>query len=68
MIALYITLIILAVIMFLLIIPADCVIDISYNDKVDGGILIKYAFLKFKIFPTEKEKEEVEEDVKEKVE
>ncbi|MCH5210095.1 MAG: DUF2953 domain-containing protein [Oscillospiraceae bacterium] len=65
MTALYITLIILAVIMLLLIIPADCVIDISYNDKMDGGIFIKYAFVRLKIFPTEKEKEEIEEDVKE---
>lgn len=65
MIALYIILIILAVIMLMMFIPVDCVIDISYNDDENrGNIIVKYAFLKIKILPSEPkaEKEEATEE------
>lgn len=67
MIAIYIILIILAVIMLMMFIPVDCVIDISYNDDENrGNIIVKYAFLKIKIFPSEpkEEKEEAAEETK----
>ena len=68
MIALYIILIILAVIMLIMFIPVDCVIDISYNDDENrGNIIVKYAFVKIKILPSEP-KEEKEEDVVEETE
>lgn len=55
MTALYIILIILAVVMILLIVPAECVIKISYNDGDTNNIFfIRYAFLKFKLLPAEK--------------
>lgn len=50
-----------AVIMLLLLIPADCILEFSYNNKENNGsVIIKYAFLKFKIFPNDKVEEEVE--------
>ena len=52
MTALYIILAVVAVIMLLLLIPADCILEFSYNNKENNGsVIIKYAFLKFKIFP-----------------
>lgn len=67
MTALYIALIILAVIMIIILIPADCVIDFSYNnEKNNGNVVIKYLFLKFRILPPEKKKEEVSEEKKPK--
>ena len=69
MIALYIILIILAVIMLIMFIPVDCVIDISYNDDENrGNIIVRYAFLKIKILPSEpkEEKEEPTEEAEEK--
>lgn len=69
MIALYIILIILAVIMLIMFIPVDCVIDISYNDDENrGNIIVKYAFFKMKILPSEpkEEKEEPTEETEEK--
>lgn len=66
MTALYITLIILAVLMLILLIPIDCVIDFSYNDGENRGyIVIKYFFVKFKILPTEKEFEKAAEETDE---
>lgn len=63
MTALYIILAVVAVIMILLLIPADCILEFSYNNKENNGaIIIKYAFLKFKIFPNEKVEEEVEKE------
>lgn len=51
MTALYIILAVVAVIMLLLLIPADCILEFSYNNKENNGsVIIKYAFLKFKIF------------------
>ena len=61
MTALYIILAVVAVIMLLLLIPADCILEFSYNNKENNGsVIIKYAFLKFKIFPNDKVEEEVE--------
>ena len=55
MTALYIILAVVAVIMLLLLIPADCILEFSYNNKENNGsVIIKYAFLKFKIFPNDK--------------
>lgn len=69
MTALYIVLIILAVIMLLFALPIDCVINVSYNDTENmGEIIVKYLFLKFKIFPSEKEAEEAAEDAEQEVE
>lgn len=54
--ALYIALIILAVIMIILLINIDCVIDFSYNkDNRDGMVMLRYAFIKIKLFPSEKD-------------
>ena len=51
MTALYIILAVVAVIMLLLLIPAVCILEFSYNNKENNGsVIIKYAFLKFKIF------------------
>lgn len=59
MTALYIILAVVAVIMLLLLIPADCILEFSYNNKENNGsVIIKYAFLKFKIFPNDKVEEE----------
>mgnify|MGYP000435510014 CR=1 FL=1 len=61
MTALYIILAVVAVIMLLLLIPAVCILEFSYNNKENNGsVIIKYAFLKFKIFPNDKVEEEVE--------
>ena len=61
MTALYIILAVVAVIMLLLLIPADCILEFSYNNKENNGsVIIKYAFLKFKIFSNDKVEEEVE--------
>lgn len=61
MTALYIILAVVAVIMLLLLIPADCILEFSYNNKENNGsIIIKYAFLKFRIFPNDKVEKEVE--------
>ena len=61
MTALYIILAVVAVIMLLLLIPADCILEFSYNNKENNGaVIIKYAFLKFKIFPNDRVEEEVE--------
>ena len=61
MTALYIILAVVAVIMLLLLIPADCILEFSYNNKENNGsVIIKYVFLKFKIFPNDKVEEEVE--------
>ena len=50
MTALYIILAVVAVIMLLLLIPADCILEFSYNNKENNGsVIIKYAFLKFKL-------------------
>ena len=57
MTALYIILAVVAVIMLLLLIPADCILEFSYNNKENNGsVIIKYAFLKFKIFPNDTKK------------
>ncbi|MCC8168933.1 MAG: DUF2953 domain-containing protein [Oscillospiraceae bacterium] len=62
MTALYIALIVIAVIMILLIIPADCVIDVSYrNGENQNSVIIKYAFLKFRVIPAVKDEEKTEE-------
>ncbi|MCD8181293.1 MAG: DUF2953 domain-containing protein [Firmicutes bacterium] len=62
MTALYITLIVIAVIMILLLIPADCVIDVSYRDgENQNSVIIKYAFLKFRVIPAVKDEEKIEE-------
>lgn len=54
MIAVYIILIIIAVIMLLMLLPADLVIHISYNgSKIRNAINIRYAFFKFKLYPSE---------------
>ncbi len=67
MTALYIVLIVLAVIMLLLLVPADCVIDFSYNnDENKGNIIVKYFFLKFKILPADKKVKEAEKEIEEK--
>ncbi len=69
MIALYIILIILAVIMLIMFIPVDCVIDISYNDDENrGNIIVRYAFLKIKILPSEPKEEKDEEPSEEEEE
>lgn len=66
MTALYIALIVLAVIMLILLIPIDCVIEFSYNNNENNGsIIVKYLFLKFKILPAEKEIEEAAEKAEE---
>lgn len=55
MIAVYIILIITAVIMLIMLIPADLIIHVSYNDsKMRNAVNIRYAFLKFKIIPADK--------------
>ena len=65
MTALYIILIIAAVIALIIFIPVDAVFSMSCSDKnADGCIFIKYAFVRLKLFPTEREKEEIEADVK----
>lgn len=57
MIAVYIILIIIAVIMLLMLISADLIICISYNNsKMMNDINIRYAFLKFKISPSDGKK------------
>ncbi|MCC8160594.1 MAG: DUF2953 domain-containing protein [Oscillospiraceae bacterium] len=62
MTALYIALIVIAVIMILLLIPADCVIDVSYRDgENQNSVIIKYAFLKFRVIPAVKDEEKIEE-------
>lgn len=67
MIALYIVISILAVIMLILIIPVDCVLDFSYNDAENRGVIIlKYLFLKFKIFPTEEKVKKATKEIEEK--
>ncbi len=44
-----------------MLIPADCILEFSYNNKENNGsVIIKYVFLKFKIFPNDKVEEEVE--------
>ena len=70
MTALYIILAVVAVIMLLLLIPADCILEFSYNNKENNGsVIIKYAFLKFKIFPNDKVEEvENEEETTDKEE
>ena len=70
MTALYIILAVVAVIMLLLLIPADCILEFSYNNKENNGsVIIKYAFLKFKIFPNDKVEEvEIEEETTDKEE
>ena len=61
----YIVLIAAAVIAIIIFIPVDAVISVSCSDKnADGCIFIRYAFVKVKLFPTEKEKEKIKEDVK----
>lgn len=67
MTALYIVLIVLAVIMLIFLIPADFIIEFSYNNEGNkGSVIVKYLFLKFKILPAEekvkKEKKEMEEE------
>lgn len=60
----YIVIAVIAVLMLALLIPVDCVIDLSYNDKENrGAVIIKYLFFKFKIFPMEKEAEEIGKDI-----
>lgn len=70
MTALYIILAVVAVIMLLLLIPAYCILEFSYNNKENNGsVIIKYAFLKFKIFPNDKVEEvENEEETTDKEE
>ena len=47
MTALYIILAVVAVIMLLLLIPADCILEFSYNNKENNGsVIIKYAFFR----------------------
>lgn len=67
MTALYIVLIVLAVIMLIFLIPADFIIEFSYNNEGNkGSVIVKYLFLKFKILPAEekvkKEEKEMEEE------
>ncbi len=65
MTALYIVLIVAAVILLVLLIPADCVIDVSYDGSADGTIFLKYAFVKIKLYPPDKtEKKAVEAEEK----
>lgn len=60
MTALYIVLIVISVIMLLILIPADLIVSISYNgSEMRNDILIKYAFLKFRIYPADKEEKEL---------
>ncbi len=67
MTAFYIIISLMAVIMLILLIPADCIIDFSYNNEENrGSIIIKYLFFKFKLFPTAQKAEEAEEEVEEK--
>lgn len=64
MTAFYIIISIIAVIVLILLIPVDCVIDFSYNDDENrGAVIIKYLFLKFALFPTEKQAEKAVKDV-----
>lgn len=66
MIALYILLVITALIMLLLLIPIDCRADFSYNkDNKRGEVILKYAFVKVKLFPNERELKEAEQDAEE---
>lgn len=63
MTALYVILIILAVIMIIIYIPVDCAIDVSCNNTGNrGSITVRYAFLKIRIFPTEKKIEKAAEE------
>lgn len=69
MAALYVILIILAVIMIIIYIPVDCVIDISYNNTENrGSITLRYAFLKITIFPAEKKIEKAAEETEKEAE
>lgn len=55
MTALYVILIIVAVIMLILLIPVDCIVDISINDDGNkSSITVKYGFIKIKLLPNEK--------------
>ena len=66
MTALYVVLIVLAVIMLIFLIPADFIIEFSYNDEGNkGSIIVKYLFLKFKILPAEKRVKEEEKEMEE---
>ncbi|MCI8404118.1 MAG: DUF2953 domain-containing protein [Clostridia bacterium] len=67
MTAFYIIISLTAVIMLILFIPADCIIEFACNNESSrGAVVIKYLFMKFTIFPTEKKLEkaagEVEKD------
>lgn len=64
MTAFYIILAVVAVIMILLLIPADCFFEFSYNKESNGWVIIKYAFLKFNIYPNKKLEKKVERDEK----
>lgn len=66
MAAVYIILIIISLIMLIMLLPADFIINISYNDsEMRNAIFIKYAFVKFKIYPSEAEEETAEKKIKE---
>ncbi len=72
MTALHITLIIIAVISLVIMMPVDCVIDLSYNsEKNRGNIVLKYALWRFTILPAtpkeEKDIKDVEKDVEKEV-
>lgn len=52
MTALYVLLIVFAVVMLVLTVPIDCIFDFSYGEKqTNGTIYLKYAFLKLKLYP-----------------
>lgn len=65
MIGLYITLIILAVIGLIILIPIRAVISFAADDA-ENEIIIRYAFLKFKIYPGKPEEEAGEAETEEK--
>lgn len=69
MTALYIILIIAALIGLLLLLPIDCVADFSYNkENSRGAAVIKYAFFKFRIYPLEKEIKKAEKETEKEAE
>lgn len=65
MTAVYVILTVLAVIMLIMLIPADLTIRLSYNDKsFDNAIGIQYAFIKIKLYPADKEREKTKKEKK----
>lgn len=69
MTALYVILIIIALICLLLLLPIDCAVDFSYNkENSRGAAVIRYAFFSLKIYPLEKEIKEAEEETEKEAE